>query len=82
MEGPPEPPITQRQMNEGGRYRELEARVREERARLESVRADYEVIMRSRFHTLRMLWFCLKQLFGFPTSGDVYAAWSTGVEPT
>jgi GT2 family glycosyltransferase/glycosyltransferase involved in cell wall biosynthesis len=67
-------------MNENGRYRELEARVRDERARLEGVRADYEVIMRSRFHALRMLWFSLKQLFGFSSSSDVYAAWSTGVE--
>ncbi|HKE37058.1 MAG TPA: hypothetical protein VKB39_06480, partial [Candidatus Baltobacteraceae bacterium] len=68
-------------MNQNGRYRELEARVRDERARLEGVRADYEVIMRSRFHALRMLWFSLKQLFGI-TGSDVYAAWSTGLEPT
>ncbi|HZZ00434.1 MAG TPA: glycosyltransferase [Candidatus Baltobacteraceae bacterium] len=69
-------------MSENGRYRELEARVRDERARLEGVRADYEVIMRSRFHALRMLWFSLKQLFGITSASDVYAAWSTGLEPT
>lgn len=69
-------------MNENGRYRELETRVRDERARLESVRADYEVIMRSRFHALRVLWFSLKQLFGINGSADVYAAWSSGLEPS
>lgn len=68
-------------MNQNGRYRELEARVRDERARLEGVRADYEVIMRSRFHALRLLWFSLKQFFGITDSSDVYAAWSTGLEP-
>ncbi|HEY1977134.1 MAG TPA: glycosyltransferase [Candidatus Baltobacteraceae bacterium] len=69
-------------MNENGRYRELEARVRDERTRLESVRADYEVIMRSRFHALRMLWFSIKQLFGVSSPSDVYAAWSAGLEPS
>lgn len=69
-------------MNESGRYRDLEARLRDERTRLEGARADYEVIMRSRFHALRMLWFSLKQLFGFSTSGDVYAAWSSGADPS
>lgn len=69
-------------MNDNGRFRELESRVRDERARLESVRADYEAIMRSRFHALRMLWFSLKAVFGINGSADVYAVWSSGLEPS
>ncbi|HVA32740.1 MAG TPA: glycosyltransferase family 2 protein, partial [Candidatus Baltobacteraceae bacterium] len=64
------------------RYAELTARLEEERARLASVRADYERITRSRFHALRMLWFSLKQLLGFSSPNDVYAVWSPGIAPS
>jgi GT2 family glycosyltransferase len=69
-------------MTEPSRYDELAARLKEERARLESVRADYDAITRSRFHALRMLWFSLKQLLGFASPNDVYAVWSAGITPT
>lgn len=69
-------------MIDSSRYRELSARLEEERARLASVRADYERITRSRFHALRMLWFSLKQLLGFSSPNDVYAVWSAGLAPS
>jgi O-antigen biosynthesis protein len=69
-------------MTDPSRYRELSARLAEERATLERVRADYEVITHSRFHGLRMLWFSIKQLLGRSSPDDVYATWSTGLTPS
>jgi GT2 family glycosyltransferase len=60
-------------------YRELVARLSEERSRLQLVRADYDRITRSRFHALRTLWFSLKQLLGVSSPRDVFVAWSPGM---
>ena len=51
----------------------------EERRRLATLRADYAVVVRSRFHALRVLWFSLKQLLGFASPRDRYAVWSPGI---
>src|SRR5580698_7893775 len=69
-------------MADSDRYAELAARLNEERARLEGVRADYDVIAQSRFHSLRMLWFSLKAVFGFSSPDDVCATWSKGITPS
>lgn len=65
-------------MNEPSEYRDLLARLSEERARLENARANYETITQSRFHALRMVWFSLKHLLGKASPHDVYAVWSKG----
>ncbi len=59
---------------------ELAARLNDERQRLDDLRADYEWIMRSRFHALRVLWFSLKQVLGIASPDDVFATWSPGME--
>ncbi len=69
-------------MADPDRYAELAARLNEERSRLEGVRADYDVIAQSRFHSLRMLWFSLKAVFGFSSPDDVCATWSKGITPS
>lgn len=69
-------------MPEPDRYRELSARLSEERTRLEALRADYDAIVSSRFHGLRMLWFSLKHVLGMSSPNDVYATWSRGLSPT
>ena len=69
-------------MADSDRYAELAARLNEERARLEGVRADYDVIAQSRFHALRMLWFSLKAVLGFSSPDDVCATWSKGITPS
>src|SRR5271155_1077764 len=69
-------------MTEPNRYGELEARLTEERLRLEGVRSDYDVITQSRFHAMRMLWFSLKAFLGFSTANDVCATWSKGITPS
>lgn len=63
-------------MTEPNDYRELAARLSDERTRLESARTQYEIITRSRFHALRMLWFSLKHLVGKSSADDVFAVWS------
>ncbi len=69
-------------MADSDRYAELAARLKEERARLEGVRTDYDVIAQSRFHSLRMLWFSLKAVLGFSSPDDVCATWSKGITPS
>ncbi len=59
---------------------ELAARLSDERQRLDDLRSDYEFIMRSRFHALRVLWFSLKQVLGIASPDDVFATWSPGME--
>jgi GT2 family glycosyltransferase/glycosyltransferase involved in cell wall biosynthesis len=54
-------------------------RLADERRRLEGLRADYAVIVRSRFHALRVIWLSLKAMFGFSRKTDRYAAWSPGM---
>jgi GT2 family glycosyltransferase/glycosyltransferase involved in cell wall biosynthesis len=54
-------------------------RLADERRRLEGLRADYAVIVRSRFHALRVIWLSLKAMFGFSRHTDRYAAWSPGM---
>lgn len=66
-------------MTDPNDFRTLLARLDEERARLDRVRADYERITRSRFHALRMLWFSFKQLVGASSPHDMYAVWSPGL---
>lgn len=63
-------------MSEPSVYGELVARLSEEQDRLDALRSDYERIMASRFHALRMLWFSLKGVLGITSPEDVYAAWS------
>ena len=53
----------------------------DEQRRLKSLRADYNVIMRSRFHGLRVLWFALKHVLMGGSPKDLYAAWSPALEP-
>lgn len=45
------------------------------------LRADYLTVMRSRFHSMRLLWFSLKNVLGFKSPNDRYAAWSEDVRP-
>lgn len=66
-------------MIEPSEIRELAARLHDERARLQLARSNYDIIIRSRFHALRLLWFALKQLLGISSPNDVYAAWSSGM---
>jgi GT2 family glycosyltransferase len=54
-------------------------RLADERRRLEGLRADYAVIVRSRFHALRMFWLSLKAIVGLSRPSDQYAAWSPGM---
>lgn len=63
----------------------LSDRLDQERAQLGQLQRDYGTITRSRFHALRMFWYSLKDLLGFRSDRDVYAAWSgvavgTGVD--
>lgn len=62
-------------------YGELVARLSEEQDRLDALRSDYERIMASRFHALRMLWFSVKAVLGIASPSDVYAAWSPQFGP-
>lgn len=58
------------------------AELNEEQRHLAEVRSSYEIVMRSRFHGLRMLWFSLKHFLGFASPDDRYAAWSLTPAPT
>ena len=60
---------------------DLVARLSDEQDRLETLRADYERITASRFHSLRVLWFSLKAALGMSSSSDVYAVWSPRFGP-
>lgn len=60
-------------------YRDLARRLEEERAHLQRARENYEIITRSRFHALRMLWFSFKHLIGRASPSDMYAVWSPGL---
>lgn len=60
-------------------YADLDRRLNEERRQLEHARSNYEAILRSRFHALRMMWFSLKLLAGKSSPKDRYAAWSNGL---
>lgn len=51
----------------------------DERRVLNRLRDDYAVITKSRFHSVRMLWFSLKALLGFAQPQDVFAVWSPGL---
>ncbi len=66
-------------MTDPSELRELAARLHDERARLQVARSNYDVIIRSRFHALRVIWFSIKQLLGVSSPSDVYATWSGGV---
>ena len=54
-------------------------RLLEERRRLQTLRSDYALITKSRFHALRMLWLSLKAFLGFSSTRDRYAVWSPGM---
>ena len=58
------------------RFEELMERLTAERSRVDELRANYAKISRSRFHSLRILWFSIKELFGLTRGDDVYAVWS------
>lgn len=68
-------------MSEPSIYGELAARLSEEQDRLDALRADYERVMASRFHSLRLLWFALKGVLGLASPDDAYAAWSPQFGP-
>ena len=53
-------------------------RLAEERCRLNSLKADYAVIVRSRFYALRMLWISLKAMLGFRGATQDFATFGPG----
>lgn len=61
---------------------DLKVRLASERRLLSSLRDDYAEITRSRFHALRMLWFCLKALAGRQSPSDTFALWSPNAAPS
>jgi GT2 family glycosyltransferase len=57
----------------------LLAHLAAERGRRDSLRKSYRLVIDSRFHALRMLWFSIKALAGFKSPRDRYAVWSEGM---